>query len=51
MSSGIIDPVQLLSEMESLLTSDLFLFVHVPSGRTLDLASLDPFGTFRERKG
>ncbi|MCM2399007.1 ACT domain-containing protein [Rhizobium sp. S95] len=51
MSNGIIDPVQLLAEMEPQLAPGLFVFVHVPAGHALDLAALDPVGTFRETEG
>ncbi|ATN34951.1 hypothetical protein ACO34A_14190 [Rhizobium sp. ACO-34A] len=51
MNSGIIDPAQLLAEMEPRLTSGLFVFVHASAGHALDLAALDPVGTFRETEG
>ncbi|PZU90351.1 MAG: ribonuclease H [Shinella sp.] len=51
MSSGIIDPVQLLAEMEPRLTADVFVFVHAPPGHALDFASLDLLGSFREAEG
>ncbi len=51
MNSGIIDPVQLLAEMEPRLTPDVFVFVHALPGRVPDLALLDPLGSFREAEG
>ncbi|NGO62729.1 ACT domain-containing protein [Rhizobium daejeonense] len=51
MNSSIIDPVQLLAEMEPRLTPDVFVFVHALPGQVPDLALLDPLGSFREAEG